>query len=141
MSLFIGTVKCIPITHSTIVLETPRPPLKYFLKKEWLHSLFFVFYRWTWLVRLRLERETVADLTQPPLMDLQLWHFHTSRFRVEILFVVKIMPHSPGILTLLRLSILAKIEKTPLPSPPTFHPQFPMTSHIFELRGDVSMPC
>lgn len=35
--------------------------------------------RWTWLVRLRLERETVADLTQPPLMDLQLWHFHTSR--------------------------------------------------------------
>ena len=40
MSLFIGTVKCIPITHSTIVLETPRPPLKYFLKKEWHHSLF-----------------------------------------------------------------------------------------------------
>ena len=36
--------------------------------------------RWTWLTRLRLDSKTLSDLLQPPPRELQLWHFHTTRW-------------------------------------------------------------
>ena len=51
-------------------------------------NIAFVCCRWTWLTRLRLESETVANLLKPPLTDLQLWHFHAPRLLFSLLMFV-----------------------------------------------------